>query len=157
MDVYQESEQLQNIPIFSKLESSKLKLLAFTSESLTYTDGQILFKQDETADSVFVIMDGEVEIVVVDSNGELVPLLTRGRNELIGEMAVLSNAPRSATIRAKGRLTVLRIPNEQFVKILSENPEAALSVMRELSDKLARSHSDVERLQAELGKRNNRP
>ena len=152
MDVYQESEQLQKIPVFSKLEPSKLKLLAFTSEALTYTDGQILFKQNETADSAFVIMDGEVEIVGEDSEGKLVPLLTRGRNELIGEMAALSNAPRSATIRAKGRLKVLRIPNEQFVKVLSENPEVALSVMRELSDKLARSHGEVERLQAEVGR-----
>jgi len=152
MDVYQESEQLQKIPVFSKLDSSKLKLLAFTSEALTYTDGQILFKQNETADSAFVIMDGEVEIVGEREDGELVPLLTRGRNELIGEMAALSNAPRSATIRARGRLKVLRIPNEQFVKILIENPEVALSVMRELSDKLAKSHAEVERLEAEVGR-----
>lgn len=150
MDVYQESELLQKIPVFSKLESSKLKLLAFTSEALTYSDGQILFKQNDSADSAYVIMEGEVEILGDRDGGEMVPLLTRGKNELIGEMAALSNAPRTATIRAKGRVRVLKIPNEQFVKTLCENPEVALGVMRELSDKLAKSHQQVELLQAEL-------
>lgn len=150
MDVYQESEQLQKIPVFSKLDSAKLKLLAFTSEALTYTDGQILFRQNQAAKSAYVVMEGEVEILGDRGDGELVPLLTRGRNELIGEMAALSNAPRTATIRAKGPVRVLRIPNEQFVKIVIENPAVALGVMRELSDKLARSHERVEQLEAQL-------
>lgn len=150
MDVYQESEQLQKIPVFSKLDSAKLKLLAFTSEALTYTDGQILFRQNQASKSAYVVMEGKVEILGDRGDGELVPLLTRGRNELIGEMAALSNAPRTATIRAKGPVRVLRIPNEQFVKIVIENPAVALGVMRELSDKLARSHERVEQLEAQL-------
>jgi len=149
MDVFQESEQLQKIPVFSKLDSSKLKLLAFTSEALTYSDGQILFRQQQASKSAYVIMEGEVEILTERGDGELIPLLTRGRNELIGEMAALSNAPRTATIRAKGPVRVLRIPNEQFIKIISENPQVALGVMRELSDKLARSHERVEELEAQ--------
>jgi len=136
--------------MFSRLEPSKLKLLAFTSESLNFTDGQILFALNDPADSVFVIMDGEVEILAPGVDGALIPLVTRGHNELIGEMAALSNSPRSATLRAKGEVRALRIPNDMFLKLLTENGEVALSVMRELSDKLATSHEQVEKLQAEL-------
>lgn len=155
MDVYQEAEQLQQVPMFSRLEPSKLKLLAFTSEALTFSDGQILFKLNDPSDSAFVIMDGEVEILAPGPDGELVALLTRGRNELIGEMAALSKSPRSATLRARGSVRALRIPNETFVKLLTDNPEVALSVMRELSDKLAKSHQQVEALQVELQQHRN--
>jgi len=150
VDVYQEAEQLQQVPMFSRLEASKLKLLAFTSESLTFSDRQILFTLDDPADCVFVIMQGEVEILGPGADGELTPIVTRGHNELIGEMAVLSNSPRSATLRAKGEVRALKIPNELFLKLLTENGDVALSVMRELSDKLATSHEQVEQLQAEL-------
>lgn len=151
MELNQEAEQLQMVPMFSRLESSKLKLLAFTSELLKFSNGQILFRHNEPSDCAYVIMDGEVEILAPYGDEDTV-LLTRGRNELIGEMAVLSGSPRSATLRARGAVQALKIPNEQFLKLLSENPEVALSVMHELSDKLAKSHEQVEELEAELRK-----
>lgn len=136
--------------MFSKLDASKLKLLAFTSESVTFQDGEVLFHVNDPSDSAYVIMDGEVEILTEAEGGELVPVVTRGRNELIGEMAVLSNAPRSATLRAKGEVKTLRISNDAFLKLVSENGDIALDVMRQLSDKLARSHAQVEGLQSRL-------
>ncbi len=150
MDVFQEAEQLKQVPMFAKLDASKLKLLAFTSESVTFQDGEVLFHVNDPSDSAYVIMDGEVEILAEAEGGELVPVVTRGRNELIGEMAVLSNAPRSATLRAKGEVTTLRISNDAFLKLVSENGDIALDVMRQLSDKLARSHAQVEALQSRL-------
>lgn len=136
--------------MFAKLDASKLKLLAFTSESVTFQDGEVLFHVNDPSDSAYVIMDGEVEILTEAEGGELVPVVTRGRNELIGEMAVLSNAPRSATLRAKGEVKTLRISNDAFLKLVSENGDIALDVMRQLSDKLARSHAQVEGLQSRL-------
>ncbi len=136
--------------MFSKLDASKLKLLAFTSEHVTFQDGEVLFNVNDPSDSAYVIMDGEVEILTEAEGGELVPVVTRGRNELIGEMAVLSNAPRSATLRAKGEVKTLRISNDAFLKLVSENGDIALDVMRQLSDKLARSHAQVEVLQSRL-------
>ena len=150
MDVFQEAEQLRQVPMFSKLEPSKLKLLAFTSEAVSFQDGDILFHVNDPSDCAYVIMDGEVEILTETESGELVPVVTRGRNELIGEMAVLSNAPRSATLRAKGPVKTLRVSNEAFLKLISENADIALDVMRQLSDKLARSHAQVENLQGRL-------
>ena len=149
MDVYQEAEQLKKHPMFSKLEASKLKLLAFTSEAVEFPDQDILFNVHDPSDSAYVIMDGEVEILA-DTGEGMVPVVTRGRNELIGEMAVLTNSPRSATVRAKGQVRTLRIKNEAFLKMLSENPEVALDVMRQLSQKLSESHQLVEALQARL-------
>jgi CRP-like cAMP-binding protein len=71
-------------------------------------------------------------------------------NELFGELAVLTNAPRSATLRAKGHLVAMRIADEMFLRLLAENSEVALDVMRQLSIKLARTHRQYEELRREL-------
>ena len=145
MSLNEEVEALRNVPLFAKIEPSKLKLLAFTSENLSFDDGEVLFEVEEPADSAYVIMEGEVEVM----SGDVVAVTLR-QNQLFGEMAVLSNAPRSATIRAKGQLRALRITDEAFIKLLTDNPDVALDVMRQLSDKLAASHRQYEEVQAQL-------
>jgi CRP/FNR family transcriptional regulator, cyclic AMP receptor protein len=145
VDLLQEAELLRKVPMFSRLGPAKLKLLAFTSENLSFDDGEVLFEVEEPADSAYVIMEGEVEVM----SGDVVAVTLR-QNQLFGEMAVLSNAPRSATIRAKGQLRALRITDEAFIKLLTDNPDVALDVMRQLSDKLAASHRQYEEVQAQL-------
>ena len=71
-------------------------------------------------------------------------------NQLLGELGVLTSSPRSATIRAKGRLMMLRISGDMFLKLLAENPPVALDVMRQLSGKLVLAHRQYEELQDKL-------
>ena len=150
VNVHQEAEQLKQVPMFSKLEPSKLKLLAFTSDAVTFGDGKILCHINEPSDCAYVILDGEVEILDEVEAGQLVPLFTVGKNSLIGELAVLRNQPRSATVRAKGPVHTLRITNDMFLKLVTENAVVALDVMRQLSDKLAVTHHEVAELQRKL-------
>ena len=155
MDLYQEAEELKKVPMFSKLEASKLKLMAFTSEAVVFDDQEILFHVNDPSDSAYVIMAGKVEILVETEDG-LVPVVTRGKNEIIGEMAVLTNMPRSATLRAKGPVRTLRVSNDAFVKLLSNSPEVALDVMRQLSLKLAESTDRMRDLSQEVERLQNR-
>jgi CRP-like cAMP-binding protein len=149
MDIEKETESLRNVPMFAKLDPSKLKLLAFTSQSLLFEDGEVLFRLGDRADCAYVIMSGEAEIVAETDAGEFVAGVL-GKNELFGEMGILTNSPRSATIRARGELVALRIAEDMFLKLLAENSEVALDVMRQLSQKLARSHHQFEELQSRL-------
>ena len=151
MDIQKEAESLRNVPMFTKLDPSKLKLLAFTSQLLQFDDGEVLFRMGDRADCAYVIISGEVEILAETDAGEFVAG-TLGKNELVGEMAILTNSPRSATIRARGELVALRIAEDMFLKLLAENSEVALDVMRQLSRKLARSHHQFEELQGRLEK-----
>ncbi|MFQ5935191.1 MAG: cyclic nucleotide-binding domain-containing protein [Acidiferrobacterales bacterium] len=151
VELLKETETLRKIPLFAKLEPSKLKLLAFTSQLLSYDDGEVLFHEGDLADCAFVVMDGEVEILAQTASGDVV-VGTLGKDELFGEIALLNNAPRSATLRARGRLQALRITDEMFLSLVTENPGVALEVMRQLSDKLARTHKQVEALQGELSR-----
>lgn len=149
MDIQQETDALRKVPLFSKLDPSKLKLLAFTSELLTYENGEVVFKAGDSADCAFVIMDGEADIYAHTESAEVV-VGTLKPNQLLGELGVLTNSPRSATIRANGRLVMLRISDELFLKLLAENPQVALDVMRQLSGKLVLAHRQTEELQDKL-------
>jgi len=139
LDVFEEARQLSQVPIFSRLDKSRLKLVAFTSEQLRLGDGEFLFHLGDPSDSVYLILDGILELVVEHDNGEIDVILTRGKNGLIGEMGVISNAPRSMSIRASGSTTVLRIEADTFMTLLTENPSMSLYVMRDLSTKLSES------------------
>jgi len=150
-NIQKESDLLRNVPMFAKMDFSKLKLLAFTSQCLSFDDGEVLFQEGDSADSVYVIVSGEVEIVADTGGGQFVAG-TLGKNQLFGELAVLTQSPRSATLRAKGDLVALRISDEMFLKLLAENSGVALDVMRQLSEKLMLSHRQFEELKGELQK-----
>lgn len=149
MDFIKDVEKLRRVPMFARLPKSKLKLLAFASESISFADGEIMFNEGDPADAAYVIMDGEADILSQTDTGPAV-VGTLHSNELVGELGVLTQAPRAATIRAVGELRALRISDDLFIKLVGDNPEVALDVMRQLSAKLTLSHRKYEDAQREL-------
>ncbi|MGK0172992.1 MAG: CRP/FNR family cyclic AMP-dependent transcriptional regulator [Gammaproteobacteria bacterium] len=149
MDLLKEAELLRKVPMFSKLEGSKLKLLAFTSQLLSFDNEETLFLAGDPADCAYVIMKGEVDVLADTVEGEIV-VTTLGRNDLCGEMAVLSKSTRTASIRASGHVDALRISDDAFIRLLTENPDVAMDVMKQLSDKIAKSFRQYEQLSNEL-------
>ena len=99
MSLTEEVELLKKIPLFANIETSKLKLLAFTSERLRYKAGDTLFEQDEMGSSAHIIMDGEADVIVKTPSGPLT-VATIGKNDFVGEIAILCDVPRTATVRA---------------------------------------------------------
>ena len=150
MAVLNEALQLKQVPLLSSLEDKQLKLLAFTCEVFAYADGDFLFHHGETSDCVYVILDGEVEIIGNDHDGKAVLLATSKANTLIGEMAVLSAAGRTASVRAKGAVSALAIPNDRFLELVTGNPQVALHVMKMLTTKLADTSRHAADLQTQL-------
>jgi CRP-like cAMP-binding protein len=137
--------------MLAKLDASKLKLLAFTSEILTFEDNDIIFHVGDAADCAFVIMEGAVDILTDTENGSIVEL-TLQQNQLFGELALLNGAPRNATLRAQGKIKIMRITADMFLTLLAENSAMALDVIRQISNKLAKSHQRVRILQQELSR-----
>lgn len=127
---------LRSIQLFSNIPPKQLKLLAFASERVELSAGQILFSQGDVAGAAYVIIDGAVDVLVTPENGRENLIVVRGRNEIIGEMAILSDHPRSATVRARGKLVCLRIKKEHFLEILAESPKLWLDVVRVLVERL---------------------
>jgi len=157
MSLKEEFELLRRVPIFAEIEPSKLKLLAFMSERIGFDPGKRLVQQGDSADAAYLIIDGHAEVVLETPAGPVV-VATLGANETVGEMGILGDVPRNATVRAKDRLIVLRISKDPFMRMVREFPNMAVSIMRELAQRLdATNHqlsaalAEVKRLRDQAG------
>jgi CRP/FNR family cyclic AMP-dependent transcriptional regulator len=142
VSLQQEFEVLRRVPFFAEIEPSKLKLLAFMSERAGFDDGKILFHQGDPGDAAYLILDGQADIVLEGPSGP-VTVATLGTNDIVGEMAILCNAPRNATVRAKGRLVALRIAKDPFMRMVREFPNMAVSIMQELAHRVDSTNAQL--------------
>ena len=149
MSLKEEYEVLRRVPFFAEIEPAKLKLLAFMSERVAFDPGKRLFRQGDPGDAAYLIIAGEAEVIAETPAGPLV-LATLGTNEIVGEMAILGNVPRAATVRAKDRLITLRISKEPFMRMVREFPSMAVAMMQELAERLAATNNQLSATQAEL-------
>jgi CRP/FNR family cyclic AMP-dependent transcriptional regulator len=131
-------EVLSTIPLFAKINPANLKLLALTSERLECLSGDELFHQDAYGDAVFVILEGEADILV-DTPSKAIKIATLGKNDIIGEIAILCDVPRTATVVARGNLDTLRVPREGFFHMVTQFPPVGVEVMSALASKLHRT------------------
>ena len=138
MGLSEEVELLRNIPLFANIESSKLKLLAFTSERLAFRPGEELCKEGEVGDSAFIIVDGQADVIVDTPQGAQV-VAQVGKNDFVGEIAILCDMPRTATVRAHTDVTTLSISKDLFLRLITEFPQIAVEIMRVLAQRLERT------------------
>ena len=101
------------------------------------------------SDAAYLILDGEADIVLEGPAGPLT-VATLGANEIVGEMAILCNAPRNATVRAKGRLIALRIAKDPFMRMVREFPNMAVSIMQELAHRVQSTNSQLQAARSEV-------
>jgi CRP/FNR family transcriptional regulator, cyclic AMP receptor protein len=142
MSLLQEYELLRRIPFFAEIEPAKLKLLAFMSERVGFDAGKDLCRQGDPADAAYLIIDGEAEIILEGPAGPII-VATLGANEIVGEIGILCDVPRNATVRAKNRLVVLRIAKDPFMRMVREFPNMSVSIMRELAHRLELTNNQL--------------
>lgn len=149
MSIKEEVEILRNIPLFSKLEPAKLKLLAFTSERLTFEPGQAFFQQGDPGDAAYIVMEGAAEVLINTPRGP-VKVADLGRNAVVGEIAILCDVPRTATVVALQKTVTLKINKETFFRLVTEFPQMAVEIMRELARRLERTNEQLRETVAKL-------
>jgi CRP-like cAMP-binding protein len=135
MSIHDDVEALRRIPLFAKVEPSKLKLMAFASERASYQPGEILFNQGDLADAAYIILDGTADVMVNTPSGPL-KVAEMGRDAFVGEIGILCDIPRTATIIAREPLTTLKITKELFFRMITDFPSIAIEVMRVLAQRL---------------------
>lgn len=135
MGLQEEIVLLRNIPLFSKVEASKLKLIAFTSDRVEYKAGECLCRQGEAGKAAYILMKGSADVTVDTPSG---PLLVSelAENDFFGEISLLCDVPRTATVTAKTDVTSLCISKELFFKLLEEFPQVGIELMREMAHRL---------------------
>jgi CRP-like cAMP-binding protein len=127
---------LRTLQLFSSVDAAKLKLLAFTSERVRFSPGQVLFHQGDVGDAAYVVLNGTAD-VAVDTPLGLISVAKIERNSLIGEISLLGSGERSATVSAITQMDTLRIGKESFMKLMTESPKFMLGVLQVLSNRLS--------------------
>lgn len=138
MTIEQEVEALKAVPILQNVDKGKLRLLAFISERNTFHKGESLCEQGEMGDSAFIILSGKAD-VCVDSGGHQARVAELGENDIVGEISILCDVPRTASVVASEEVQTLTISKDQFFKLLMEFPEIAFEIMRVLARRLERT------------------
>jgi len=142
MTLEAEVQSLRQVPMFRDVDPARLKLLAFTSERVQFSDGQRFFSQGDPSDAAYVILDGRASVLLNTPGGEI-QVAELGSNALVGEMGILSDTPRSATIMAAEPTTALRIDKRVFLELLAQFPQMSLAIMRELAKRLERPNAQL--------------
>lgn len=97
----------------------------------TFSSGEVLFREGEPGNETFLIREGYVRITKTDA-GKTIELATRGPGEIIGEMALIDDKPRSATVTAKTPVGVEIITKGDLKKMLASAPEPLVTILNQL-------------------------
>jgi CRP/FNR family transcriptional regulator, cyclic AMP receptor protein len=130
-------EALKRAPLFAGLSRKELVQLARVSEDLEVPPGKVLCKEGQTGREFFVIVDGEVEVT---RNGKHVATRTGG--EFFGEIALLEDTPRTATVTAKTALRFFVLTRKDFRHLVNENPNVERKVLRALARRVVELTGD---------------
>lgn len=125
MDV---EETLQQVPLFQELQPKQIRSLARWATSRTYSPGQVIVAEGQTGLGLYCIQSGLVKVTKQTVHGER-EIRTMGPEESFGEISLLDDKPRSATVTAVEPTTTILLDKSQFIAEIRTYPEIALAIL----------------------------
>lgn len=149
MSLNQAVQVLQEMPLFRNIDLKRLRVVAMMGESRTYRATERLFEKGDEGDAAFIIIDGEVEVLVpVDGGEQSVAIL--GKGEIFGELAVICDQARSTAIAARTQMEALRLDRSTVLNLMREFPDISLEMVRILGSRLERTTRELSQARAKL-------
>ncbi|MBI3915298.1 MAG: cyclic nucleotide-binding domain-containing protein [Chloroflexi bacterium] len=133
-------EFLRRLQLFKELKDADLAELYKSAEELAYAPGQIIMEEGSPPDALYVILDGDVEILK-QSGGQNVSIAVRRAGEVLGELSLLAQTPRTASVRALVPSQILKISAQSFKHLLACSPSAPLAMMHTIMERLRNTES----------------
>ncbi len=128
---------LRQVPLFGNLAPEDLQQIAEVATERVFSPNDYLCREGEIGDELFVIVDGQVR-VTKGSNGQVRTLRTLQTGEHIGELAILREQPRSASVAADGgSVRALQIRGDALKAILRDRPEVAMAMLASLAQRMS--------------------
>jgi CRP/FNR family transcriptional regulator, cyclic AMP receptor protein len=136
-------DTLAHVDLFAGLEKKDLQLLAGACRERTYSAGSKLIKQGDTGVGLYIIIDGTVHITKEsDPDKAELDIGTVGPGNVLGEMSLLDDLPRSANVTTVSEVTALILPVWEFRTTLRNQPDIALRLLSTLSRRLRKAESN---------------
>ncbi len=140
---------LQEMPLFRNIDLKRLRVVAMMGESQAYRAQERLFEKGDEGDAAFIIIDGEVEVLVPAKGGEQ-SVAVLGKGEIFGELAVICDQTRTTAIAARSELEVLRLERNVVLKLLREFPDLSLEIVRILGGRLEKTTQELSQARSSL-------
>jgi CRP-like cAMP-binding protein len=137
-------EDIRKYEFFKNLPDSVLVELSQEIEELSLDSGEELYRRGDPGDALYVIQTGWIKLVGEDSDGSEVVLNQVGPGNIIGEMAMLDQEPRSAGVVALTPTKLLKLQSELFVEVLKQEPSIGIQVIRDISERLRFANTYLE-------------
>ena len=125
---------IMDIPFFEMFNAFELSIVAKHMNYFEIEEGEILFKEGEKGDSVCFVISGALDVFKESSTpGKNVHIATILKNRSIGEMAVIDEYTRSATVQARQQSSIVALTKSGFDAILSENPGIGIAILKKIA------------------------
>jgi HEAT repeat protein len=134
---------LRRVPLFEGLSPEDLKHVADITEEHAYEEGDLIAEQGEAGEEMHLIVSGEISVQVGPRSDAAREVARRGTGESVGEMAVISRAPRMASLVAASDVRTLVIDRIRFERILRDRPDASLAVINVLCERLRETQQEA--------------
>ena len=134
---------LRNVPLFAVLPESQLNLLTSMVTRKTFSRGTTIITAGGPTDSLYIVISGRLKVMMSDDEGREVILAILGSNEFFGEMSLVDDSPRSASVVAIEACELLSLAKRDFNKCLEDNFEMAMTVMRGLVKRLREADQKI--------------
>lgn len=129
-------DALRRSPVFAGVTDEALALIGASVESVPVMGGQVLFQQGDAGDAAYLVLSGRLRVERAGPDGAVL-LRELVRGDLVGEFALLTGAPRTATVTAMRDCELGRLPRDRFDALLVSHPDVAIGVSRQLAGLLA--------------------
>ena len=150
MSLAEEVDLLRGITLFERMEPAKLKLLAISSDRVTFRPGATMMAQGVDGDTAYVSISGTGSVYINTPGGEI-KVAEMGVGQIVGEIAILIDVPRTATIRTEEGLTALKLGKENFLRLLHGSPQVAVEIIRVLAARLENTNAQLREAVANKG------
>ncbi|MEX2651874.1 MAG: ATP-binding protein [Acidimicrobiia bacterium] len=127
-------EQLKKLPYFADLPERLLLRVCIASEQLHAAPGEVIIEEGSKSDGLYVVTEGELEVTKV-SGGRSISLARVGAGEVLGEISLLDDVPRIATVTAITDVEYIKVPSDTFIELL-DNPKMVLRMLRTVTSRL---------------------
>jgi len=135
-------ELIRQVPLFAELTTQETSELWEAARHVAAAPGEVIIKEGDPGDSLYIILSGELEVTKQDGDREIT-LATRRPGEFLGEMSLLEQAPRTASVRAVQRSELLAIGPDAFRRLLERRPETATTILRTVAGRLRSTEASL--------------
>lgn len=156
LDAEHTCQGLRQVALFQGVPGDDLRRIAHRMREHAFAAGKVVFREGEPGDRLFLVLTGQMH-VYVERAGATITYARLHAGECFGEMALLDEAPRSATVQADAPSRCLTLAKEDFLALLASHPQIALGIVQSLSQRLRQASAQVQAYAQQLAQGHQTP